>query len=288
MMIKNCKTCSIEFHSDLNLNPYCSSLCRSRDKFLEIEGIDKKFKVWKKNYEKYPEFYISIKSYKDRYKNKCLICGSEYVNFSMCCSKKCSDLAKKESTMKTTGRFHNLESGSISRKNMQESLKEKYGISNVFQRSDVKEKLKNTWSLKYGYSNPSKVDYIKNKKRETAEKNGFIIPLYLKDLRSVYEENVHSITWSQMKRFGRLKFGYDVWHKIKESRKLPQNEWLTVDHKYSRNDGFINGISCEIIGHICNLEILSFTDNRNKWSKSSISMDHLLNEIEKFEKTLKF
>lgn len=55
-----------------------------------------------------------------------------------------------------------------------------------------------------------------------------------------------------------------------------------------RNDGFINGISCEIIGHICNLEILPFADNRNKWSKSSISIDHLLNEIEKFEKTLKF
>lgn len=287
-MIKKCKYCLVEFTGLHNMNPYCTTKCRSKDKFCEVTGEDKKFKVWKKNYEKYPDFYNKIKSYKDRYKNKCFICEIEYENFSMCCSVKCSNTMKEITTMETTGSKHNLSSGSISRKNMTESLIENFGVTNVFQRDDVKEKLKNTWLLKYGYTNPSKVDLIKNKKRKTAEKNGFVIPAFLKDVRLIYEENVHSITWNQMKKFAQLKFGKDVWDRIKESRDLPQTQWLTIDHKVSKNYGFINNIPCEVIGHISNLDILTFSENRNKWSNNSINVDDLMKEIKEFEKLLKF
>ena len=112
MMIKECKYCKKEFHSELNLNPYCSTACRSKDKFVVISR-DKDFKIWKKNYEKYPDFYDSIKTYKDRFKNKCFICGSEFERFSMCCSKECSTIMKKDSTFITTGATHNLSKDSI-------------------------------------------------------------------------------------------------------------------------------------------------------------------------------
>lgn len=287
-MIKKCKYCSLEFESGINMNPYCSTKCKSRDKFFEIEGKGKKFMVWKKNYEKYPDFYLSLKSYKDRYKNKCFVCGVEYENFSMCCSSKCSKLMKEKTTLETTGCKHNLSANSTARKNMMKSLIETHGIENVFQREDVKEKLKNTWMIKYGYTNPSKVDFIKNKKRKTAEKNGFVTPLHLKDKRLVYEENIHSITWSQMKRFAQLKFGSDIWERISDSRNLPQIEWLTIDHRVSRNYGFINNIPCEIIGHICNLNVITFSENRNKWANNSISIEELMNEIKEFDRLLRF
>lgn len=287
-MIKECKYCSVKFEGRINMNPYCSTQCRSRDKFFEINGEDKNFKVWKRNYEKYPDFYIKLKSYKDRYKNKCFVCGIEYENFSMCCSPGCSKIMKEKTTFESTGCKHNLSADSTSRKNMIKSLIDAHGVENVFQREDVKQKLKNTWMIKYGYTNPSKVDLIKNKKRKTAEKNGFITPLYLRDQRLIYEENIHSITWSQMKRFAQLKFGSNIWEKIRDSRNLPQVQWLTVDHKISRNYGFLNNIPCEIIGHICNLDIITFSENRNKWADNSISIEELMKEIEEFEKLLRF
>ena len=286
MMIKNCKFCNIEFESVLNMNPYCSNLCRSRDKFVLIHRGLKHFKVWKKNYEKYPEFYNSLNSYKDRLKNKCFICGNEFESLRMCCSNECSILMKKQSTLLTTGTEHNLSRNSESRKNMIKSLNQKYGIDNVFSREDVIYKLKNTWLKKYGYSNPSKVDYIKNKKRETAEINGFWCPKEKMDVRDIYDENVYNITWYQMKKFAQLKFGNDIWKKIDESKKLNTKEWLTIDHRYSRSKGFIDSISPEIIGHICNLEVIKFHENTKKNSKCSIDLNTLIKEIEEFNQKI--
>lgn len=288
-MIKKCKYCRVTFESELNLNPYCSNLCRSKDKFSIIKGEDnKEFKIWKKNYEKYPDFYNSLKTYKDRYKNKCFVCGIEFEKFSMCCSIECSSIMKRESTTKTTGSPHNFSRDSISRKNMHISLKEKYGIDNVYQREDVKNKLRDTWIKKYGYTNPSKVDYIKNKKRETAEQNGFWIPKEQMNERRIYEENVYNITWSQIKQYGELKFGKDLWDRFKKSRKLDNKKWITVDHRFSRNQGFLYKVSPEIIGHICNLQLLTFDDNRRKQTECSISLEGLNIEISEFEKKLNF
>jgi hypothetical protein len=202
----------------------------------------------------------------------------------MCCSKECSLAMKNYSTFLTTGSNHNLSRNSISRKNMEKSLYEKYVVNNVFSRDDVLNKLKETWVKKYGYINLSKVDYIKNKKRSTAEKNGFWAPKETMDLKNIYDENVYNITWSQMKRFSTIKFGNDIWKKINDSKNLKQSEWLTVDHRYSRSKGFIDGISPEIIGHICNLEIINFGDNRKKNSKCSVTMDQLIKEINEFDK----
>jgi hypothetical protein len=284
-MIKNCKHCNTEFVSGLNMNPYCTNLCRSRDKFIIINSGSKPFRVWKKNYEKYPEFYNSI-SYKERLKNKCFMCESEFEKFSMCCSIKCSDLMKKQSTLLSTGAEHNLSNNSKARKNMIQSLNEKYGVDNVFSREDVILKLKDTWVKKYGYTNPSKVDYIKNKKRQTSEINGFWCPKERMNHRMIYEENVYNITWHQMKKFACLKFGSDIWERMKESKKLDQREWLTVDHRYSRSKGFIDSVSPEIIGHICNLEIIKFYDNRKKSSNCSVDLNTLISEIQEFDKKI--
>lgn len=288
MIEKICKFCGKAFSSDKkNFNLYCNSKCKSKDKFVKLKQGGKTFSVWKLNYEKFPDFYNNLPSGEERHKNMCYICGKVYDLFRMCCSDECSLKMKKMSTLMTTGAEHNLSSSSSSRKNMNENLFNRYGVNNVFQREDVKNKLKETWKMKYGFSNPSKSEEIKEKKRKIMEERGYWMSREEWDDRKIYEANVYEITWSQMKRFAKLKFGNDIWKRIEESRNLSQVEWLTVDHRFSRNSGFLNSVSPEIIGHICNLEILTFSENRLKWANSSVSMEDLLEEIEKFDKITK-
>jgi hypothetical protein len=286
-MIKKCLKCKSEYETDNEFINYCSSVCKSRDRFVEIQFKNSNFKIWKDNYLKYPEFYSRIKNPKQRFNNKCLKCENEYVAFRKCCSKECSTLLKRERTLVTTGSEHNLSNNSKSRKNMEKKLMSLYGVTNVFQREDVKDKLKLKWKEIYGFINPSQAESVKIKKRETAEKNNFWMPKEDWDLRKIYETNVYSITWSQMKKFAELKFGKDIWDRIKKSRELPQKEWLTVDHIFSRNEGFLNNISPDIIGHICNLDIITFQENRNKWMYSSIKLEDLKEKINQFEKEIK-
>jgi hypothetical protein len=287
-MVKNCKNCGIEYSTNKeSFSKYCSSLCKSRDRFVTIEDKEgKKFKVWKLNFQKYPGFYSSLCK-KDRFENKCLICGKQYSAFRMCCSENCSIEMKKNTTFKTTGSEHNLAKESKARDNMYKNLNSLYGVNNVYQREDVKEKLKETWTLKYGYDNPSKSKKIKEKKRKKAEKNGFWLPREKWPPRKVYENNVYEITWENMRKYGDLKFGKDVWEKIKESRNLPQSNWLTIDHKFSRNRGFLENIDPGIIGHICNLDLITFSENCKKWSGCSISREELELEIKNFNKKIK-
>jgi len=48
-------------------------------------------------------------------------------------------------------------------KKRKESIEKKYGVSNVFQLNDIKEKSKKTLISKYGYDNPQKVPSIRKK-----------------------------------------------------------------------------------------------------------------------------
>lgn len=283
---KDCKYCSAKFFADdRKIYSYCGSLCRSKDKFIPIYRNGKKISVWKLNYNKYKDFYDSIKS-DDKNINKCYVCENVYTGFRMCCSKECSVLMKEQTTLISTGAKHNLSSNSLSRKNMENKMMEEHGINNVFQRPDVKLKLKETWEIKYGYDNPSKSDIIKKKKRDKLEKNGYWLPRDEWDEKKIYDANLYEITWSQMKKYGVLKFGKDIWEKIRESRDFMQKDWLTVDHRISRIYGFINKIPPNVIGHICNLEIMTFEKNRDKWAKCSITIDELIEEIEKFEEII--
>jgi hypothetical protein len=285
---KFCERCGSKYETNKkSFFNYCSTLCKSKDKFITIEnGTGKPFKVWKANYQKYPDFYSSL-NWKNRMDNKCFVCGEEYKSFRMCCGKECSLVMKRQTTLNTTGSEHNLSRNSRSRSNMEENLMSLYGVNNVYQRDDVKEKLKQIWDLKYGFDNPSKYEKIKEKKRKEAERNGFWVPRDRWPVRKIYETNIQEITWSQMKKFARLKFGDDIWNRIKESRKLSHSEWLTIDHKYSKNRGFLENVRPEIIGNICNLDVITFKENRNKWSECSITIEELKLEIENFNKNIK-
>lgn len=54
-----------------------------------------------------------------------------------------------------------------------------------------------------------------------------------------------------------------------------------LDHKYSVFEGFKNNVPVEIIGHICNLEMLRYDENTSKGGKCSITLDELKELIKK-------
>lgn len=108
--------------------------------------------------------------------------------------------------------------------------------------------------------------------RQTMEQNGYWVPLnqipeFVKYKRLVWREtnkNTHKLpNYDPLKR-GRCS--------------LTQNTYQ-IDHKLSIYEGFKEGISPDIIGHVLNLEFLPWKDNLRKWTKSSITKEELVNLI---------
>lgn len=58
------------------------------------------------------------------------------------------------------------------------------------------------------------------------------------------------------------------------------------DHRYSIVDGFKNGIDASIISHPANCKLLIGFDNQKKRSKSSITLEELLKDIEEWNKLI--
>ena len=65
--------------------------------------------------------------------------------------------------------------------------------------------------------------------------------------------------------------------------KMGQEGAYQIDHKYSIIEGFKNKISPLIIGHFCNLEMLSWEENLKKQGNCSITIVELKKEIRKYK-----
>lgn len=99
--------------------------------------------------------------------------------------------------------------------------------------------------------------------------SGFATPIEERDAFEEYRNKVNSVT----KRFDLTKLdNFD--------KRGPLS--YHIDHKYSVFEGFKNNISHEIIGHICNLEMLEYNKNTSKGEKCSITLEQLLEHIEKY------
>jgi hypothetical protein len=109
----------------------------------------------------------------------------------------------------------------------------------------------------------------KHKVRAEMERQGLWVPLdqmepweiYKREVARVTERNVHLIDGYDESLRGLASHGSNNYH---------------VDHKYSRADGFKNGVPPEIIGHVANLRFIPWTENLLKSSESSITLEELL------------
>lgn len=67
-------------------------------------------------------------------------------------------------------------------------------------------------------------------------------------------------------------------------RSYPNPDAMVFDHLYRVIDGFRNSIPPEIISHPANAELVTMRENRNRHTKSTISLDELYKRIDLFNK----
>jgi len=74
------------------------------------------------------------------------------------------------------------------------------------------------------------------------------------------------------------------WYSTPGSRKgIKNTNGVSRDHMYSVSDGFKNNIDPKILSHPANCRLVTHTDNQRKNSKSSITLEELLQHIQQFE-----
>lgn len=270
-MKKRCEKCNEEFTPETSFKKYCSSTCRSRDRFIEIEKDGEKYKVWKVNFEKYKEFYIDPFLCKKGKLNKCFVCESVFKGYRLCCSNECTNKMKANTLIKTVGSTHNLSRNSASRIEMEDRLFEKYGVRNVFSIEEVKKKLKETWRV----DNPSQKIETKIKVRKTNVEKGNWLPADEKKAWDLYKGNVKFVTGLSINRFA-----FSQWDKNFVQRW--SYDQYHVDHIYSIYDGFVNNVSPLIVGSFCNLRLIWWEENFSKGKKSDMCLNTLLEKYNEF------
>lgn len=104
---------------------------------------------------------------------------------------------------------------------------------------------------------------------------------------------------------GKVKFGYAiprenledfenykrmVWNETKkhnlnllENYNLRGRTRYHLDHQYSIWQGFLDGVSPEIVGHFCNLKMIDYKENLSKHTKCTLSLEELKKLIKDFD-----
>lgn len=135
--------------------------------------------------------------------------------------------------------------------------RKKYGVDNVCQYIDIKEKLKRRIMTQD----------TKDKIRKTKESRGTWLPLSQK---SKYEKYRHFVWKETNKNIHLLNFD-----KLKRGRAKTGKDNFQIDHKFSIIEGFKKNVPPEIIGHIANLDFIHWKDNIQKRRKCSITLKEL-------------
>ena len=138
-------------------------ICKRCGDIYSINNISKKYV--EKNVDKY-KLCSNCRKY-----NICKNCNNEFHHKqNQTCSMNCANELKEKSFIMSCGTKHNFHKNSKSRINWENNLLENEGIVNIFQREDVKKKIKETILEKYGVDSISKSNIIKLKKKETLKK----------------------------------------------------------------------------------------------------------------------
>jgi hypothetical protein len=185
---------------------------------------------------------------------------------------------KKYNNMRAKNSKNRIKAGGM----IKQTLKKKYGDENyvnVIKCKETKlerygsenynnlEKMKETCISKYGVDNVRKSEHF----HILMVEKGKHIPKDQKSDFQIYKEVVNKITQSQnieeldnFDKRGRLDLDQNAFH---------------LDHKISKQFGFLNNIPTYIIGNIHNLEFIEARLNCSKQDDCSITLDTLIKEI---------
>ena len=139
------------------------------------------------------------------------------------------------------------------RNRVENTCQTKYGASNVALVPEFKEKGDKTREAKYGNKNVFNIQEIQEKAYQTKVENGLVIPKELQDPFQKYKTKVLYFTEQQYFE-----------HKNTIDPKNIRGRKYNLDHIYSIQQGFLDNIPPEIIGHWTNLQILYHKENSSK------------------------
>jgi len=146
----------------------------------------------------------------------------------------------------------------------------KYGFDNPFKSEQVRKKHKETCIEKYGVDNPSKSDQVINKIKRSRVASGDWVSDADRDELELYRIAVKKIS---------AKSYHDHYYKI-NPKNLPRSRYkYHLDHIFSVEEGFKQGISPEVIGHWTNLRMLWHLDNSVKNIKCHKTLEQLLEDF---------
>jgi len=196
----------------------------------------------------------ALKKINSREKRKCIYCGKEFEIRKKETRQLCSEECRKKWQQMPENIEKRIDASKI-------AIKEKFGIDNVFQLEDIKEKSKETKKTKYGdenYNNSEKMintkkekygdDYLKNSakniKNKMIEKYGVDHPLKIKEfkdkqMKTVINkfgvENVSQLEEFKIKRANTIKEKFGVENasqneSIKEKKKQTSIKNFGVSH----------------------------------------------------------
>lgn len=133
----------------------------------------------------------------------------------------------------------------------------------------IKERISN--SLKEYISNRSEeiTKQISNKIVKTKIELGYYLPVESQTEFEQYKKNV----WIETNK-NNLS--------LLENYELRGRNRYHLDHMYSICQGFKDQTPCEVIGHICNLKMIPYTENISKYTKCSITLNDLLQLIKDY------
>jgi hypothetical protein len=196
-------------------------ICKRCSDIYSIDNISKKY--IEKNVDRY-KLCSNCRKY-----NICKNCNNEFHHKqNQTCSINCARELKEKSFMMSCNTKHNFSKNSKSRINWENNLLKNEGIINIFQREDVKKKIKETILEKYGVDSISKSNIIKLKKKETLKRTIELNPkLYFDIWHNTHDKFIKEIGYDpRLHLFGKAS---------KESLKVfnPLIEWcLSVGIEY--------------------------------------------------------
>lgn len=139
--------------------------CELCGKLLNKKQFGVHLKAHNISAEEYYLTYIGAEN-----ESQCSVCGKKkrfigvFVGYTKYCSLKCSNNSesvkrlKNDTWIKNYGEVNPFRFGS---KRHRESIKKLYGVDNVFQSEEIKEKIRQTNLTKYGVENPSHLEKTK-------------------------------------------------------------------------------------------------------------------------------
>lgn len=146
----------------------------------------------------------------------------------------------------------------------------KYGVDNPFKSEQVRKKFKENFIEKYGVDNPSRLDRVIDKIKQSRIASGGWISDEDRSNLELYRIAVKKVS---------AKSYHNYYYKINPNN-LPRSRYkYHLDHIFSVEEGFKQGIPPEVIGHWTNLRMLWHLDNSIKNTKCHKTLEKLLEDF---------